>query len=422
MAIASGVELCWENKARALVALPDGGYAWGEASDAGDETRAPMVLHERTRVGDVRTADQHGLDNLLICGDSGQALQALAGDPALANMYTGQVKLVYVDPPFNTGKSFMQYDDAIAHSMWLSMMRERLVRVRDLLCEDGSVWVHVDDAEMAYTRVLMDEVFGRGNFLATIVWQKRRSREGRSAFSSSQDYIVVYGMKPGSSWKTVRNLLPGDVSAYTNPDKDPRGAWKSVPMSAQGYRPNQMYPITTPTGRVHLPPAGGCWRHSEPVFLDLVADGRIYWPKNGDGKPRKKRYLTEEKGLVPHTLWLADEVGDNAEGKREIQSLFPGVEPFATPKPERLLERVIHIATDPGDIVLDCFAGSGTTAAVAHKMGRRWVTVERSPTTVADFTQPRLSAIVQGTDLGGITNRSGWLGGSGYRVLDVRHP
>lgn len=406
--------LSWANKDMALLSDGAAGYEWVDRDDP--RAREVRLLDEIGRVGELAG---DASDNLLIRGDSMDALRALVHSPEYAAEYRGKVKLIYIDPPFNTGQAFEHYDDSLEHSVWLGMMRERLVLIRELLAPDGSVWVHLDDVEMAYCKVLMDEVFGRANFVATVVWQKRYSRENRSAIGTVHDSILVYSQL-GPDWKRVRNRLPREgAKEYRNPNNDPRGPWRIVPFTAQGFRPNQMYVIAAPNGKKHLPPKGRCWGMIEDNFLKLQAEGRIRFGSDGKGQPGVLRYFDEDQGLVPWTWWPHDEVGHNDESKKEMLGLFSDDEAFSTPKPERLLERVIHIASNPGDIVLDAFAGSGTTAAVAHKMGRRWVTVELSENTADTFTGPRLTKVVNGEDPGGITGSAGWGGGGGFRDLRV---
>lgn len=412
--------LSWANKDKALLSLGESGcYEWVERDDP--RVREVRLLDEVGRVGDAGGAST---DNLLIRGDSVDALRALVHTPEYAAQYRGKVKLVYIDPPFNTGQAFEHYDDSLEHSVWLGMMRERLVLIRELLAPDGSVWVHLDDAEMAYCRVLMDEVFGRRAFVATVLWQKSHTRENRTAISSGHEYVHVYA-PAGPEWKSIRNVLPSSqeqLDRYTNPDDDPRGPWQSTPMHAKaekGRRAEQFFTITTPSGRVVDPPPGRCWLFTRERYVELLADNRISFA-NGEGVPRVKKFLSEvQAGLVPNSWWTHSEVGTTGTGKAEIVALFNQETPFSTPKPERLLERVIHIGSNPGDIVLDCFAGSGTTAAVAHKMGRRWVTVELSESTTDTFTKPRLEKVVAGEDPGGITESAGWTGGGGFRDLRV---
>lgn len=346
-------------------------------------------------------------DDVLIQGDNLLALKALE------SQYAGRVDCVFIDPPYNTGSAFEHYEDGLEHSVWLTMIRERLEIIRKLLSKKGSLWITIDDNESHYLKVLCDEVFGRSNFIANVVWQKRTSRENRAAIGSSHDHILVYAVKPAVEWKLNRNKLAPRETGYSNPDGDTRGVWKSVPFSAQGYRPNQMYKITTPTGVVLDPPPGRCWGATEPVFRKYLEEGRVYFPKGGDGRPRIKQYPDEQEGLVPTTWWPASECSDNEAAKKESIALF-GNNPFATPKPEALLERVIAIASDPGDLILDSFAGSGTTGAVAHKMGRRWIMVELGDHAVTHIV-PRLKKVIGGDDPGGVTEATGWKGGGGFR-------
>lgn len=259
----------------------------------------------------------------------------------------------------------------------------------------------------------MDEIFGRKNFIAEVIWQKRTSRENRAAIGSSHDTILVYGKMEARLWKEHRNLLPGTGSGYANPDNDPRGPWRSIPFSAQGYRPNQMYDIETSAGDKVTPPKGRCWAATEPVYRGLKADNRIYFPNGGAGRPRVKQFQYEERGLVPMTIWMASEAGDTEESKKEILALFDEESPFRTPKPERLLNRIITVATNPGDIVCDSFLGSGTTAAVAHKMARRWIGVEMGDHAVTHCI-PRMRKVVDG-EQGGMSQEVNWKGGCGFR-------
>ena len=296
------------------------------------------------------------------------------------------------------------------------MMRNRLEMLHKLLAADGSIWITIDDNEAHYLKVLCDEVFGRPNFIANVVWQKRTSRENRAAFSTSHDHLLVYAKMPAAKWKDNRNRLPANTEGYSNPDGDSRGPWRSIPFSAQGFRPNQMYDIITPTGRVLQPPRGRCWSATEPVYQQALSDNRVYFPNGGNGRPRIKLFQGEEAGLVPMTWWEASFAGDNEAAKKEILELFSDGIPFTTPKPERLLMRVLQIATNPGDIVLDSFAGSGTTGAVAHKMERRWIMVELGEHCQTHIV-PRLRKVIDGTDHGGITEDASWRGGGGFRYF-----
>lgn len=265
----------------------------------------------------------------------------------------------------------------------------------------------------------MDEVFGRENFIASNVWQKRYSRENRGAIGDVHEYVVVYAKDP-DVFKITRNKIPPtseQLKVYKNPNNDPNGPWRGIPMTAQGYRPNQMYPITTPTGVVHYPPEGRCWSMIESEYQKLLSAGRIYFGKDGNSQPNVIRYANEIEGFVPWTWWTSDEVGHTDESKKEMHSLFGKESAFETPKPERLLQRVIAIATNPGDLVLDSFLGSGTTAAVAHKMGRRYIGIEMGDHAITHCV-PRLKKVVDG-EQGGITEDVNWQGGGGFHFYKL---
>ncbi len=405
------LELTWANKHLRLISDPEGGYEWVDPTDP--RVSEVRLLHDVDTVGDD-TAD----GNLLIEGDALHALTALNRIPELSQRYAGQVRLVYIDPPFNTGQAFAHYDDNLEHSVWLSMLRDRLVQLKPLLAPNGSIWVHLDDAEVHRCRVVMDEVLGSAAFLGTVIWEKADTvRNDARRFSVSHDYLLAYG---AADW--VANRLPRTAEMdkiYKNPDDDPRGPWLAGTLISPSYRASGDFSVETPGGAVHPPPAGTSWRVPRETFDRLLEDNRIWFGKKGTATPQRKIFLSEAPPRVVTTVWDVKEVGGNRQSKAEIKKLFPGTEPFATPKPERLLERIIHISTDPGDLVLDCFAGSGTTAAVAHKMGRRWITSERESETVATFTRPRLKMVVKGEDPGGITEAVKWKGGGGFRHLRV---
>ncbi|MER7997654.1 DNA methyltransferase [Streptomyces sp. NPDC095613] len=422
MGTSGRLSLSWINKDRSLISTQDGGYEWVDRDDFRvTETR---LLRDVATVGEVHDDLKRAEDNLLIAGDSGDALRALTRLPEFAQKYRGKVKLAYIDPPFNTGQAFDHYDDGVEHSVWLTMLRDRLLLIRDLLADDGTVWVHLDDSEMAYCKVLLDEVFGRSNFVATVVWETDAGRRNDTAISTVQDYILVFA-KNWNTWRPTRNLLPRTADQekrYKNPDDDPRGPWlQGADSTAKSGSDAMRYPVTLPSGRVVTPPSGVYWRFSKANFELALEEGRVYFGKDGDRMPIVKRYLTEvQGGVVPRTWWPAAEVGSNMGAKRDhFRKMFPDVPAFATPKPEGLMERVITIASNPGDIVLDCFGGSGTTAAVAHKMGRRWVTVERQRATVETFVRPRLEMVVNGEEPGGVTTAVSWEKGGGFRQLEV---
>lgn len=354
-------------------------------------------------------------DNRLIFGDNLLALKALE------NEFLGKVKCVYIDPPYNTGSAFVHYDDGVEHSTWLCLMRDRLEILWRLLEENGSLWVSIDDTEVHYLRVLLDEVCGRENFVASNIWQKRYSRENREAIGDAHEYVLLYAKNP-EQFKRTRNKLPlgeKQLAVYKNKNNDPKGPWRAVSFSAQGYRPNQMYEIVSPiTGKRHRPPEGSCWKVVESEYFRLLEEGRMYFGKNGDAVPSRIQYLNSIEGIVPWTWWPHEEVGHTDESKREIQALFGKSDSFDTPKPERLISRILSIATNPGDIVLDSFAGSGTTGAVAHKMGRRWIMVELGEH-CHTLVIPRLKNVIDGEDLGGVTKAVDWRGGGGFRYYAV---
>lgn len=412
------LELTWTNKHKCLLAHDTAHYEWVDPADY--RVSEVRLLHDVTTIGSVQADRNRAKDNLLIRGDALCALTSLRALPEFAKEYAGKVRLVYIDPPFNTGQVFEQYDDGLEHSVWLTMLRDRLQQVKTLLSPQGSVWVHLDDVEVHRARCVLDEVFGSDKFVTTIVWQKRTTKENRPAFSPSQDYIHVYAPAGPVVWKKWRNKLRRTKGGYSNPDNDPKGPWASIPFTAKGKRKNQQYTIVTPTGVSYTPPfKNRCWAATEPEYEKYLAANLVYFPRGGDGKPRIKQYPWEDEGVVPETWWTATDCGTNDEAKRHIHELFPGVDEFSTPKPEQLLERIIHIATNPGDIVLDCFLGSGTTAAVAHKMERRWAGVEWSPSTLSSYVLPRMEQVVSGQDTGGISDDIDWTGGGGFRVLDV---
>lgn len=374
----------------------------------------PRILIEEPSLSHHAASAREGAiyDNMLIQGDNLLALKALEAD------YAGKVKCVFIDPPYNTWTAFEHYDDGLEHSLWLTVMRDRLEIIRRLLSGDGSVWMTIDDNEAHYLKVLCDEVFGRKNFVANVVWQKRYAPDTRIAVSDAHEHLLCYAPNP-QKFAEARNLLgltEAQTKQFRNPDNDPRGPWKADNFTAAGFRPNQMYEITLPSGRVVTPPDGRCWRVTREGFEKFTADGLMYYGQAGDNLPALKRYLSEMGGMVPWTWWPHTEVGHSQEGKKESQALFGRDAAFSTPKPERLIQRIVHIATNPGDLVLDSFAGSGTTGAVAHKMGRRWIMVELGDHAKTHIV-PRLDKVVDGADPGGVTEAVNWQGGGGYRFF-----
>jgi len=363
-------------------------------------------------VGDANTS------NMLIQGDNLDALKSLLP------YYAGQVKCIYIDPPYNTKSAFEHYDDNVEHSKWLSTMYPRLVLLRELLAEDGSIWVSIDDNEGHYLKVLMDEVFGRRNFVAANIWQKLFTvKNSAKYFSDMHEYILVYAKNIN---QLQRNLLPrsSDLDgSYSNPDNDSRGDWTTNAIQARNFYSQGGYEITSPTGKVYLPPKGTYWRISENSFKELEKDGRIWWGKDGTATPRIKKFLSEAKqGVVPASIWFHKDFGTNGEAKMEVRKLFEdiGDDVFMTPKPERLIKGILYLATNEGDLVLDSFLGSGTTAAVAHKMNRRYIGIEMGDHALSHCL-PRLQKVIEG-EQGGISQAVNWQGGGGVKFYRLGAP
>lgn len=376
----------------------------------------PRILIEDAEKSHHAATKRDGdiFDNMVIHGDNLLALKALEAD------YAGKVKCVFIDPPYNTGSAFEHYDDGIEHSLWLSLMRDRLELIHRLLSNDGSLWITIDDNESHYLKVLCDEIFGRSNFIASVIWRKNYAPKSSARhFSVDHDYVLIFA-KNADSW--FPNPMPrkeGQDDIYKNPDNDPRGRWRPDNLSARNPYSLGIYEITTPGGRViDGPPKGRYWAISKDKLSALDADNRIWWGRDGNNVPALKRFLSEVKqGRVPQTLWDYEDVGHTQDAKKEIVSLF-GDDVFGTPKPELLMKRVLEIATNPGDLVLDSFAGSGTTGAVAHKMGRRWIMVELGDHAVTHVV-PRLKKVIDSEDKGGVTEAMGWQGGGGFRFYQL---
>jgi adenine-specific DNA-methyltransferase len=377
------------------------------------EPRILLEDAEKSYHAKARVTDHDIFDNILVQGDNLLALKALEQD------YTGKVKCIFIDPPYNTGSAFEHYDDGIEHSLWLSLIRDRLELLHRFLADDGSIWITIDDNEAHYLKVLCDEVFGRSNFVASIAWEKDQGRRGDTDISSAHDHILLYA-KSRDVWRKSRHLLPrteAQESRYRNPDGDPRGPWlQGDNGTAKSGSEGARFPITLPSGRVVVPPKGNYWRFSIENFQNARAEGRVHFGVKGDSMPVIKRYLSEvQQGVVPRTWWPAEEVGTNQDAKRDhLRKLLPEIEPFATPKPEPLIQRILQISTSPGDLVLDSFAGSGTTGAVAQKMHRRWIMVELGEHCHTHLI-PRLHKVIDAEDAGGITEVVKWKGGGGFR-------
>jgi adenine-specific DNA-methyltransferase len=360
------------------------GMNWPGKADCFKTIQAPSL-------GTLRPCPEESVnfdttENLIIEGDNLEVLKLLQ------KSYLGKIKLIYIDPPYNTGKEFIYPDnyaeslqtyleysgqvdvegrkfgtntetDGRFHSKWLDMMYPRLYLARNLLREDGVIFISIDDHEVDNLRKLCNDVFGEENFVACCVWQKRYSRENRGTFGDAHEYIIIYAANQ-EAFERTRNLIPmteDQARVYKNPNNDPKGRWRAVPMTAQGYRPNQMYEIATPSGKRHKPPEGRCWSMTEPEFLKLKAAGRIYFGKEEDSQPGVIRYLSEVDGLVPWTWWPSNEVGHTDEARKEIREILGSQTIYDTPKPHRLLQRIVEIASKADDVILDFFAGSGTT-------------------------------------------------------------
>lgn len=344
----------------------------------------------------------------------GENLATLA---RLEPLLRGTIRCIYIDPPYNNQERYAHYDDALSHSEWLSAIVQRIERLAPLLREDGSLWISIDDREVHYLKVAADEVFGRENFVSTIIWQQRTTRENRKAFSNNHEYLLVYA-KDARRFRQSRNQLaptPELLSRYKNPDEDPRGPWQSISANVQAGHAtaSQFYVLVAPNGRRHEPPNGRCWVYSERRMQEEIRKNNVWFGKDGNGAPRLKRFISESPaGLTPETFWPAVEVGTSDLGKKHLLQLFPNETVFDTPKPETLIHRILHIATNPGELVLDAYLGSGTTAAVAHKMRRKYIGIEEGSQAVSHCAS-RLKKVVDG-EAGGISEVVGWTGGGGF--------
>ena len=390
------------------------------------------LLHWLTREQDIHTAAQTPYrlleeDREFSCGERDTVNMLIQGDnldalKALLPYYAGKVKCIFIDPPYNTRSAFEHYDDNLEHTKWLAMIYPRLELLRELLSEEGSIWVTIDDNEAHYLKVIMDEIFGRKNFVANVVWQKRTSPDARLTLGAAHDHILVYAKSSIFLQLNKVPLVGEKTKSFKNPDNDLKGPWASTDFTGQiGHAtPNQFYKIVSPTGKIFPPPVGRCWALNENSFHKLVEEGRVWFGKDGNARPRLKRYLSEIEGVSTWTWWLNTHVGHNQEAKKEINSLFGAEDAFITPKPERLIQRILQIATNENDLVLDSFLGSGTTAAVAHKMGRRYIGIEMGDHAMTHCA-PRLRKVIDG-EQGGISEAVGWKGGGGFRFYRLGVP
>ncbi|MGL2619555.1 DNA methyltransferase [Helicobacter pylori] len=364
--------------------------------------------------GDLENALKDRNTNYLIKGNNLIALHSLK------KKFAKQVKCIYIDPPYNTGNDSFNYNDNFNHSSWLVFMKNRLEAAREFLSDDGVIFVQCDDNEQAYLKVLMDEIFGRDNFINTIIWEKKYSPQNDAKwFSDNHDFILLYAKDKGI-WRP--NLLPrtSEMDArYKNLDNDERGAWKPSDCLVKTYMASYDYPITTPSGKVVTPPKGRCWMTSKENFQKLVDDNRIYFGRNGDNVPSLKRFLSEVKqGATPLTIWKYTEVGHNQDATKQLLALFNNVKLFDTPKPEALLQRILEISTKENDLVLDFFAGSGTTCAVAHKMKRRYIGIEQMDY-IETITKERLKKVIEG-EQGGISKKCDFKGGGSFVYAELK--
>jgi len=406
---------------------------WNEilAPDEIDCLLAPKVFtnykrHDSKGAHKIKDFGEH--DNLIIRGNNLLALYSLK------KCLAGQVKLIYIDPPYNTGNDSFGYNDSFNHSSWLTFMKNRLEVAKSFLRKDGSIWINIGDDEAHYLKVLCDEIFGRENFVRNVVWQKRTSPDTRATLGDGHDHILVFA-KNLELFKEAANRLPKSEQQranFKNPDDDPFGPWVSSDFTAQGYRPNQMYKIVTPGGKEYFPPEGRCWKNVENIYLKLVADGRMWFGNDGFGVPRRKTYLYEIEDNSVWSWWTNSEVGHNQEAKKESIALFGADNPFPTPKPERLLSRIIQIGSREGDLILDFFAGSGTSGSVAHKLKRNYLLIEQMDY-VDTHTIERLKKVIginvkiDGKildeieyDKGGISKSVHWQGGGSFVSCELK--
>jgi len=382
----------------------------------------PVKEFKRDKDGTIR-------ENLIIKGNNLLALHSLK------EQFMGKIKLIYIDPPYNTGSDSFGYNDSFNHSTWLTFMKNRLEVALNLIRDNGLIFTQCDDHEQAYLKVLMDEIFGRENFIATCVWQKIHSTKNDAKhLSENQDYIFIYTKNEENVRVNLLKRTEDMDKRYINLDNDPRGPWQSGDLVANEERKEGYYNVFGPTGKCFNVPKGKHWVYSKKVMEALIKDNRIWFGKSGDAFPRKKRFLSEVTGRKVNTWWTSDELGHNQEGKREQKKIFGekySDKLFPTPKPERLIQRIIQIASNENDIVLDFFAGSGTTAAVAHKMKRQWITIEQMDYT-DNITIERLKKVIGKKvkkdgklleevefDRGGISKSVKWTGGGNFIYCEL---
>ncbi|QQS59367.1 site-specific DNA-methyltransferase [Candidatus Peregrinibacteria bacterium] len=351
-------------------------------------------------------------DNWIIKGNNLLVLHSLK------ERFVGKVKLIYIDPPYNTGNDSFKYNDRFNHASWLVFMKNRLEVAKELLREDGSIFISIDDSEFAYLKILCDEIFGQENFLADIIWNSTKSVTNTAIISESHNHTLVFFKKKEYFVKNRTEFrLSEDGEGFSNPDNDPRGPWKADPFQVGGWRPNQQYEVKNPnTGEIYKPNEGCSWKNDFQKFQELEKDGRIVFGTTGEAGPQRKRFLSEalERGKVSKTIW--DDVGTTTEGTGELKKLGLGGL-FTSPKPEKLLQRIIELSTKENDLVLDFFSGSGTTLAVAHKMGRQYIGVEQMDY-IKDLPEARLRKVIEG-EQGGISKAVNWQGGGSFIYAEL---
>lgn len=376
------------------------------------EPRILLEEPEKSYHAKHRVTDKDVFDNRLIFGDNLLALKALEQE------FTGKIKCIFIDPPYNTGSAFEHYDDGVEHSIWLSLMRDRLEILRRLLAGDGSLWITIDDNEAHYLKILCDEVFGRINFVGNAVWQKKYTVANDAKWlSDNHDHVLIYALNK-ENWRPYRLQRSADMDKrYSNPDNHPKGPWKSTPLYAKrtGSEKEQAFRFRFKNGCEWSPPRGSSPRFPADTLRQMDENDEIWFGTIGTATPSRKTFLSELKveGTPSPTVWLHTEVGNNHEAREEVKLVNPN-DSFSTPKPEKLIKRILDLASKPDDLILDSFAGSGTTGAVAHKMGRRWIMVELGEHCHTHII-PRLKKVIDGEDSGGISKAVNWKGGGGFR-------
>lgn len=363
----------------------------------------------------TRLENTNLLGNHIIHGDNLEVLNKIR------RKVEGLVKCIYIDPPYNNGEVYSHYDDRKTHKTWASNFEDTLNLLKPLLRDDGSIWISIDDGNMHYARVIADRVFGQKNYLTTVIWQHRTTRENRKLFSNNHEYLLVYCINTKDFTNSANRAEATEdiINRYKNPDNDPRGRWQSVSANVQAGHAvaSQFYSITSPSGKVHNPPKGRCWAYNEQRMKEEIKKGNIWFGTNGDGVPRVKKFLDLSSISTSHeTIWKAEECGTNKSAKKHILKLFPEETTFDTPKPEELIKKILDISTVEGDLVLDCFLGSGTTVAVAHKMKRRYLGIEIGDHIIS-LVAKRLQTVIDNNDPDGITKAVDWEGGGSFEII-----